>query len=274
MVVLSIVMLIVISALLTIVCYQSQGPLIDTGNISSFSQTTDAVSMDPSLIYGLSIYAAASSLAVLVLVVLTFYLYRWRKILLSKPESLVPEKWAEVLLHLKNVVETTNHQSIKNIKDINSLQIKNFEKTEQTLEAFMSLHKVMDEKDKEIRRLKKGYDKQIYSKFLKRFIRADVAAKEMMQESPENTELQVVTRLVEDALLECDVEFYEPQIGKDYRNTVGVADSPFIIETQDTELDFQIAEVIEPGYHILGAEEPIVLREAKVKIYRIKKVTT
>lgn len=241
--------------------------------VTSDSVAADTIPIEQTMLYGLSIYAVFSSVAVIALAALTFYLYWWRKVLLSHPETLVPEKWAEVLMRMAKAVEAVNQDSVKTAKDTNSIQIKVYEKSEQTLEAFMSLHKVMDEKDREINRLKKGYDTQIYAKFLKRFIRADVAAREMMEECPDNAELHMVRRLVEDALLECDVEVYEPQVGKDYRHAVGVADSPSIEETQDTEKDFQIAEVIEPGYHICGAEEPIVLREAKVKIYRIKKVT-
>lgn len=259
------VLVVAILTLAVFLYFQSMGAASSAG--------TDSIPIEKTMLQSLSIYAVFSSLAIIVLVALTFYLYWWRKVLLSHPETLVPEKWGEVLMHMARKVETANQDSVKTAKDTNSIQIKVYEKSEQTLEAFMSLHKVMDEKDREINRLKKGYDTQIYAKFLKRFIRADVAAREMMEECPDNSELHMVRRLVEDALLECDVETFEPQVGKDYRHAVGVADSPSIEETQDTEKDFQIAEVIEPGYHISGAEEPIILREAKVKIYRVKKVT-
>jgi len=219
----------------------------------------------------ISIYAIASSLALVLAVLLSVHLYRWRKIFLSKPDSLVPKEWEKVLNQVAQTVEKNQLQTKEAISRSESLQTLVFKKSEQTLEAFMSLHKVLEEKDKEIERLKHGYDSYVYKKFLKRFLKANIATTEMLEENPEDDQLKIVQSLLTDALQECDVEEFEPIIGSDYRDAQGVADGPKIIETVDLGKDFTIAEIIDPGYQVRSATTPMILLEAKVTIYRMKK---
>jgi molecular chaperone GrpE (heat shock protein) len=219
----------------------------------------------------ISIYAIATSLALILSVLLSIHLYRWRKISLSKPDTLVPKEWEKVLNQVSLTVKQNQLQSIDARSKSQYLHEEVYKNSEKTLEAFMSLHKAMDEKDKEIERLKQGYDSYIYKKFLKRFLKTYIAAKDMLEEDPTNASLKETQDMLSDALQECDVEEFEPRIGDDVRHAKGIADGPRIIDTADLAKDFAIAEIIDHGYWVRGDTTTLVILEAKVKIYRMKK---
>jgi molecular chaperone GrpE (heat shock protein) len=219
----------------------------------------------------ISIYAIATSLALILSVLLSIHLYRWRKISLSKPDTLVPKEWEKVLNQVSLTVKQNQLQSIDARSKSQYLHEEVYKNSEKTLEAFMSLHKAMDEKDKEIERLKQGYDSYIYKKFLKRFLKTYIAAKDMLEEDPTNASLKEAQDMLSDALQECDVEEFEPRIGDDVRHAKGIADGPRIIDTADLAKDFAIAEIIDHGYWVRGDTTTLVILEAKVKIYRMKK---
>ena len=219
----------------------------------------------------ISIYAIATSLALILSVLLSIHLYRWRKISLSKPDTLVPKEWEKVLNQVSLTVKQNQLQSIDARSKSQYLHEEVYKNSEKTLEAFMSLHKAMDEKDKEIERLKHGYDSYIYKKFLKRFLKAYIAAKEMLEEDPTNASLKAAQDMLSDALQECDVEEFKPRIGDDVRHAKGIADGARIIDTADLAKDFAIAEIIDHGYWVRGDTTTLVILEAKVKIYRMKK---
>ena len=56
------------------------------------------------------------------------------------------------------------------------------------MESFTVLQTTLDSRDKEIQRLKKGYDSEIFRKFLGRFIRVDKAlCEELYSAKTENS---------------------------------------------------------------------------------------
>lgn len=216
------------------------------------------------------IYIALVMLAITTLVstAINFYLYRWRKVLLSSPQLLVPEELGKYLDKL-----TKSLNGIGNIltNEVRSLTLKTAESSERIgnmTETYMTLQTALDEKDQLIRRLKRGYDAEIFRKFITRFIRIDQAINDYMVcgESDRNAWEQV-KRLFEDALDECGVESYEPQLGVDYRQEDGLSDNPKKIITDDLTKDFTVAEVIESGYRIRFNNQQEIIKPAKVTIY-------
>lgn len=137
--------------------------------------------------------------------------------------------------------------------------------------ALKSLRGALDERDREIKRLRRGYDNAVFRKFVARFIRVDQAAQYLMKHAEgSSTELESIHSLLEDALHECDVQPFSPEIGSDYRSTFGVAEYPKILTTNIREDDCRIAEILEPGYVMQGAKEKEVVIPARVAIYRFK----
>ena len=167
----------------------------------------------------------------------------------------------------ENVARQSN--AIRDVKTDLSTLIK---KVNDMTQTFMSLQKSLDEKDKEIKRLKIGYDANIYRNFLLRFTRVDKVLKEYMNEGQIDLKgLEDIHIQMEDALEECDVEPFSPELGSDYKTTKGVADNPVIKDTTNEKQDSTIAEVLQVGYRRRlpdeAEEEFQIITSAKVAIY-------
>ena len=167
--------------------------------------------------------------------------------------------------HLTQQTETikslrTDLSALK--KDINDMS-----------QTFMTLKTSLDQKDEEISRYKNGYDATIFKNFLLRFTRVDKVIKEYIGDNKIDLNgLQDIQIQMDDALAECDVEIYIPEIGLDYKTTAGVEDNPEIRETLEKSKDATIAEILMPGYRRkLPNDGYQIIVEAKVAIHVYKK---
>jgi len=241
---------------------------------------TAVVSQEPSLDVkahespGSLVYIALiiMSIATLISIIISFYLYKWRRILLAKPTLLVPEEWGKYLDTVGKNMERLGDSFTSNINHLASKTSESSEKIGNMTETYMSLQNTLDEKDSEIRRLKKGYDAEVFRKFVSRFIRIDQAIDYYIHlEEGDSNFLGQLKRLFEDALDECGVESFAPQIGEDYRRAFGVADNPKKIKTEDPDEEFMVAEIIESGYRLRNGNDYEIVRPCKVSIYRHEK---
>lgn len=209
------------------------------------------------------------AVALTVSVAISFYLYRWRRILLSSPHLLVPEELGERIKAYETAIK-----KVENTLAVGTGRLA--ERSEQMtgqisnlIETFMTLQGAIDEKDQEIKRLKAGYDAQIFRRFLFRFVRVHQTVKEFGENDEiGERDMSFVQRLLEDALDECGVEHFEPEIGTDYRESQGVSDNPKSVSTDVPENSFKISEIVEPGYRIRGEAGTLdVILPAKVTIF-------
>jgi hypothetical protein len=211
----------------------------------------------------------ALSIATLISTAISFYQYRWRRILLSgsHTEIVVPEQFGGWVQGINKQIESFSIQLGGSVKYV-TRQSKDTRKNVSDLtDTFMTLQQALDERDAEIRRLKRGYDAEIFRKFIARFIRVDQIVEEFQEAGKANAdELGQIRRLLEDAFSECDVEAFQPEIGSDYRTAHGVADNPKSEEVADPDDAFKIIEIIENGYRIKTSDGYDVLVPAKVKI--------
>ena len=140
-------------------------------------------------------------------------------------------------------------------------------------QTFMTLKTSLDQKDEEISRYKNGYDATIFKNFLLRFTRVDKVIKEYIGDNKIDLNgLQDIQIQMDDALAECDVEIYIPEIGLDYKTTAGLEDNPEIRETLEKSKDATIAEILMPGYRRkLPNDGYQIIVEAKVAIHVYKK---
>ncbi len=137
--------------------------------------------------------------------------------------------------------------------------------------ALKTLRSALDQRDLEIKRLQRGHDNAVFRKFVTRFIRVDQAIQYFLQNTTGQADhLESIQSLMMDALQECDVQQFQPEIGSDYRSAFGVAEHPKILITTVAEDDCQIVEILEPGYFMQGGNEKEVLIPARVAIYRFK----
>lgn len=215
-----------------------------------------------------SIAFSILSLTTLASIITSFYLYRWRRILLANPNTVVPEEWAKYLHAVGVNIEKLSNSVQSNISQTSQDSKVNIQKIDNMISTFMELQDALDSKDREISRLKNGYDAEIFRKFIARFARVDQAIEDAIIGNPTSDDLLLIKRLMEDAFEECGVNKTSPNIGDDYRTVRGVSDNPKVVLTNDPSLEFKITEIIEYGYETTSGVERKSIIPSKVKIFK------
>jgi len=230
----------------------------------------------------LSIALFSVLLILLAVSILTNVLFfKWRFRANDKQKSFVPE------VLIDNVNSITNGL-VKRLKHMEEQHTANIDQSKRAskdtkksfadlMEAFTVLQTTLDSRDKEIQRLKNGYDSEIFRKFLGRFIRVDKALCEEIHaaktENSNNLEnLEGIQNILRDAFEECGVSSFSPKIGGDFRKEFGVADNPKTIPPSNQEDDFVIAKVLETGFKLETLEGPgQCIKPAKVVVFKSEK---
>tara|TARA_X000000950_G_C13912118_1_gene659360 strand:- start:4110 stop:4997 length:888 start_codon:yes stop_codon:yes gene_type:complete len=195
----------------------------------------------------------------LVCVIITYLVYRWKRILIEgKPNALVPEEWKKSLDDYKS--------ALIGLKDvIITLQKSNQEQKE----ISMAMQKNMDEKDELIDRYRKGYDSKIIKKFIERFLRVKIITEELKKENKlTKDDIVNIDELLQDAIEDCDIETFSPPLGSDYRKMgSAVSDKVIVEKTTDESKNFQIIDIVKRGYKFRG-EDGEIIRPSQVKILK------
>jgi len=215
------------------------------------------------------------ALATVVSVSVSFYLYRWRRIIISDHALLVPESLILEFQSLNNLLVSHQKLVTEMARATSSGYTKIAERithsaqtTAQVLDASTTWQRALDERDSEIRKLRAGYDTELFRRFIIRFAQVKNAAEALQSEedfSPKS--LDQINRLLDDAFDECGVERFRPEIGEDYRIAKGVCDNPIQIQTDRPEDAFRIKEVISAGYRSRSGEQYAVVVPAEVSIF-------
>ena len=173
-----------------------------------------------------------AGLIVLLLIVLSVYLYRWRMALFATAGQTLPELETikQLLQEIGVKTETPEHVPDDGAEDGTS--------------------DVSDLRD-----------------YLKRLIPVDLAVDDFMRDGEDSKALGVVKALIEDALDSCGVETFSPEIGEDWRHAEGVADNPKTQVTDNLEDNHKITEVVEQGYRIKTESGYDVIYPARVRIF-------
>lgn len=246
----------------------------------AMSESGDSASQIDSLhwvlILGLIIVATVS-------LVIAFWAHYARSIYLKDGPALAPERLGKTIGDYSYSIEQLGEAIGKLQRSWKSHHsqsqetlVKVYQSTEEKgdalIENFLRMQGMLDNRDKEIERLKKGYDTQIFKRFLVKFIHVyrDLCEMEKEFSDPENqNNYQYLKRLMWDALEECGVEEYTPEIGTDYRGAGSrIADHPKTTETKNADQAFKIAEIESDGYIVEGEEETVVIVPARVSVFR------
>lgn len=208
--------------------------------------------------------------------IISFWNYHIRSVYLKDGPALVPERWGQILSELIDVWQLQHSQSQSSLSRVQTNTEEQTKKSNDLLESFLTLQDALTLRDEEISRLKKGYDSKIFKRFLMRFVRVDRSLREMEKEfsgDEHKKNYKYLVRLMQDALEECGLEQFVPETGSDYRDAgPQVADEPAVIETEDPEKDFKIADVVSVGYILVGEGGTEVVVPSKVSIFRTKPI--
>ena len=230
------------------------------------------------------IVIVASLLIAIISLIVTFWLYRWRRIILSRNQHLlVPEAWGRVIeennkkvARLSKTAERISKRLVSGVEqqsiDVSS-QLDNFNNSIGDMTStFITFKKQLDEKDVEIARLREGYDAHIYQRFIYRFSRVHQSLHEIMAEGEiSSKDAKYISDLFDDALEECGVISFKPDTGSLYHEMGDqVSKDPKVINTENPKLDMTIKSVDMGGYKLSSGEKEIIIIPAQVTIFSYK----
>ena len=203
---------------------------------------------------------------------LNLWLFKWRRLVGNDQLSIVPsELLNEVKAQKRALSDGLN--SFSKFAD-GSAQRSNAigARADELMEAFSVLQNALDGRDKEIERLQRGYDNEIFRRFLSRFLRVDVALGVEINDARENgskslNALEGVRAILRDALEDCGVEEFSPELGESVKTAFGIDDGHKTRATANAEEVFTIAEVIETGFLLRTPDQPECIKAAKVEVF-------
>ncbi len=209
------------------------------------------------------------SSVILLLVFLNFYLYRWRKRVVGDKQIVVPEEFWREFTKLQKAIKLSTGIVASSNETIEYTNNQSEERSKDLMSAFLELQTAINERDAEIKRLKEGYDNKVFKNFLLRFVRVDLMLGEYLsEERVDKKSLEDVKEILEDALDECDVEVFEPNVGEILQETEGVADQPKVIVSESPNDEFKIVEILEPGYRMRLPDDSFeYIKKSKVSVY-------
>jgi len=248
---------------------RATGNRVSTGRpdlvpVESDTSTPTGETQDRTVATQSAFVIVALLLSLCVNVMLVLWLAKWRR-LTSTDLQIIPSD-------LISTIEKHN----TSFQQLTSTVAKGSERylasSAELLQAFKSLQTALDEKDAEIKRLKQGYDTELFRRFLRRFIRLDKAFCEDISDLPpldekERKTLEHLRALLRDALDECGVIEFQPEVGASVRGIFGVDDSYEVRSPERPDQELTIAEVLEPGLKIDAPNGPICLKEARVVVF-------
>jgi hypothetical protein len=217
------------------------------------------------------------ALALIVSAGLNLFVIRWlwwRKKFRSSPAEVPELLLGQVANHHDELRE--NLQKFSGvIEAATKIQLEIAESTNNTTgelsSSFQVLRSTLDERDEEIKRLKEGYDLVIFRRFVIRFVRLDLALVDELADTDDANQLNDFRELLLDALDECGVTPFSPEIGGEYRTTNGIEDNPIFEPTEDLRHVGKISRVIRNGYLLENSETSEIVIPAKVAIFKKQK---
>ncbi len=211
--------------------------------------------------------------AALVLSVCTnVLLFKWRRNVGESQVSIVPSELENVLNKLTNSHLKVRDRFSDLIKFLGKREDDTEKQISELMEAFSVLQNALSDKDREIQRLKKGYDSEVFRRFLIRFIRVDNALADEIDAAENDSSINVqritgVRDLLRDALEDSGVSEFSPSIGESVREGFGIADNYKTVPAESSEQELTVAEVLEPGFLIRTPEGKECIKQARVTVF-------
>lgn len=228
------------------------------------AEDSSLVQEPPHLVW---ITVALLSAATFVAVLVSFYLYRWRKVLIKNQDVLLPEELATAINRLSGAFDQLSEANRAFGDESNGNTVKITDGVKTLGRSLLTFQNSLEEKDREISRYKSGYDSEILKRNMVGFVRLALFIDRIEEESDEVRNIRL---LLEDALEDCGIEKLIPKIGQRYKSAIGVEDRPRIEGVDDPELDMKIIAVDRHGFRLsqIGESESGVVLKARVAVGR------
>jgi molecular chaperone GrpE (heat shock protein) len=208
-------------------------------------------------------------------VLVTIRVLFWRRDISNGMEAVVPTVLLENWSNLNNSVQLTN-QEVQSLFKLLGRKISDFEEQISNINALTnSLSKANDQKEKEINRLRIGYETIAVRKFLFKMVKVFSAFEEEIDEIIQNEDSKKqfngLLEIFKDALVDAGVEQFTPETGNSYQSEFGILPNPLFVETSNPDLHLKIESVIIPGYKLATTNGYECLIPAKVRVYKYNK---
>ena len=194
----------------------------------------------------------------------------WRKSLIKNDSvALVPEKWGLVIDQLTHAHNENSRAIAGRLQQTAEKTHENTNQLSSLVDSLLTMKSAIEERDAEIKRLRQGYEYSILKRYYTRLIRLHRTSQEIFAERPEDPDIKVLHRLMEDLLEDAEIEMYVPELHSDSR-TLGdlIDDEVKHRESDNTEFEHLVSEVISAGYVVSNGGSRQVLKPAKVEVYK------
>ncbi len=183
-------------------------------------------------------------------------------------KNVVLKKIAEWLNKLNASINTINKKSEAGFKKIEK-------ETSELVMATAKLNSVIENQQKEIERYKKGYDYSIRKDSFTPLLQLDDLIKNILNEPDINEQtikkLNSVEKYISSYLEERDIESFEFEVGKSYRDLpADEFEIEEIVDTDDQKFNEKIERIIKEGYCNIHPNGKNILRKVKISVYKYK----
>jgi len=213
-----------------------------------------------------------SLLIILVLIYMLVSLYKWRiKLNDSSEVMILPEVHFNILEVIEEKLNKNEYILNKIILDSDNNANSLSNRINEIVKTFETLKNNLDKNDREISRLREGYDNSIKKHFALSILNLKDRVDYYFQADGSSDELKVIciniTKIIEIYLNENDVIEFSPEKGSNIRDAEGVDVSESIPTKKQDEVG-QIVDVIKPGYMLHGLDgNSVIIRNATIKVY-------
>ena len=175
----------------------------------------------------------------------------------------IEERLASMARNLERIAQSDRSHGSETQSSPDGNEVK--DEVQSIKDMLMRFQSALDDKDKEIERLKEGYDMSILESHLKRIARLHIRVIQKAEDDPANKFLRNIGLMIEDSLEESGVTLEHPKKGGDAKEIWDRVEFVGHTSTPDPSLGRgQISEVISPAYIFSSGS---VLVRAAVKIY-------
>lgn len=171
----------------------------------------------------------------------------------------------------ESLLQSSLEQTARVLKSLQQDSQVHGEDVKRLMETFNLMNNKLDEKDKEIKRYKEGYDVSQIKKSVSGYIKVRDRINSYIESGKTGVgDLENLNLILESAIENSGVSEIVINIGDDYYDDQfnGKIDVPKIISTNDPNDDNKILSIDKIGYEILGNEITTVISKAKVTIYK------
>ena len=137
-------------------------------------------------------------------------------------------------------------------------------------DEFKILRNENEEKDKEIKRYREGYDASKVKDFFAKFTFVDSVIKEYLNENKIDIDgLKDIQIQMNEAFLEFNIETFSPEIGTEVHTATDLIEETFKkIKTNNKDEHLTISEILRVGYRRkLPNSDYLVISKAKAKVF-------